>query len=69
MAGSAPFFAECPNCGTDRAQPGYDPDELRQLLASGSEIMAYCGSCDEEWAVSIEERADMSRSLGKPRPL
>jgi hypothetical protein len=65
MQDTVPFFAECPNCGTDRVQPGYPPEELRQLLEAGAEIMAYCTNCDEHWPVSTEERADISRVLPK----
>jgi hypothetical protein len=68
MAEPVPFFAECPNCGTDRIQPGYPQDELRQLLDSGAEIMAYCTNCDENWAISTEERVDIARELARAKP-
>ncbi len=67
MADTAPFFAECPHCRTDRVQPGYPRDELRQLLDTGAEIMAYCTNCDERWAVSTEERVDIARGLAPPK--
>jgi hypothetical protein len=66
MPDTVPFFAECPNCGNDRVQPGYPRDELQQLLDAGAEIMAYCTNCDEHWAVSTEERVDIARGLSKP---
>ena len=67
MADAVSFFAECPNCGADRVQPGYPRDELQQLLDAGAEIMAYCTSCDEHWAVSTEERVDIARGLTKDK--
>jgi hypothetical protein len=67
MANPVPFFAECPNCGEDRVQPGYPPDELHQLLDAGAEIMAYCTNCDEHWSISTEERADIARGLPKSK--
>ncbi len=68
MSDTVPFFAECPHCGTDRVQPGYPRDELLQLLDAGAEIQAYCTNCDEHWAVSTEERADIARALAKAKP-
>jgi hypothetical protein len=68
MTETVPFFAECPNCGTDRVQPGYPRDELQQLLDAGAEIMAYCTNCDEHWCVSTEERVDIARGLAKAKP-
>lgn len=67
MQQTVAFLAECPNCGTDRVQPGFPPDELLQLLELGAEIMAYCGNCDEHWVVSTEERVDISRGLSKAK--
>jgi hypothetical protein len=58
-----PFSSECPNCGRERLQAGLPRDELIQLLRSGAELEAYCASCDEAWAVSVEERADLARAL------
>jgi hypothetical protein len=43
-------------------------EELGQLLAAGAEIEAYCASCDERWPISVEERADIARGLGKRTP-
>lgn len=63
MTAPAPFTAECPNCRHDRVLSGYSPEELAQLLEAGAEIEAYCGSCDEHWAISVEERADIARGL------
>lgn len=57
--------AECPKCGHERAQEDYERDELVQLLRSGAPIEAYCGSCDEHWELSTEERADLARALNK----
>jgi hypothetical protein len=67
MTDTVPFYAECPSCGTDRVQPGHPRDELRQLLDSGAEIMAYCGNCDEHWSVSTEEKVDIARALAKSK--
>jgi hypothetical protein len=67
MVDTVPFFAECPRCGTDRVQPSYPRDELRQLLDAGAEVMAYCTNCDEHWAVSTEERVDIARVLSRSR--
>lgn len=38
-------------------------EELKQLLDAGSDIEGYCGSCDEHWVVSTEDRADIARRL------
>jgi hypothetical protein len=59
------FSSECPKCGHDRAQSGYVGEELALLLTSGAEIEAYCSNCDEHWAISTEERADLTRSLAR----
>jgi len=63
MSPPATFSSECPRCGKDRMQTAYEADELIELLRAGSEIEAYCASCDEHWQVSTEERADLVRSL------
>jgi hypothetical protein len=63
MSHPTPFSSECPKCGHDRVQTGYAPDELVELLREGSEIEAYCVSCDEHWQISTEERADLVHSL------
>jgi hypothetical protein len=65
MSDATPFSSECPKCGHDRVQTGYTREELRQLLQSGAEIEAYCMSCDENWPISVEERADLSRAVAK----
>jgi hypothetical protein len=46
-------------------QTGYSRDELLQLLSCGTQIEAYCSSCDEYWPMSVEERADISRALSR----
>ncbi len=58
--------AECPKCGQERSQQDYEREELAQLLRTGAPIEAYCGSCDEHWELSTEERADLARALNKP---
>jgi len=63
MSEPALFSSECPKCQHERVQPAYARDELQQLLGSGAEIEAYCGNCDEYWSISVEERADLARSL------
>jgi hypothetical protein len=63
MKKKIPVSAECPKCGQERSQEDYEPDELAQLLRSGATIEAYCGSCDERWELSTEERADLARAL------
>ncbi len=68
MAKPISFPAECPHCHQERIQPGFDAEELRALLGSGSEIEAYCSSCDESWPISIEERADLERLLRGRQP-
>jgi len=60
-----PLSAECPKCGQERSQEDYERDELTQLLHTGAPIEAYCGSCDEHWELSTEERADLARALGR----
>lgn len=55
--------AECPKCGQERSQEDYEREELEQLLRAGAPIEAYCGSCDEHWVLSTEERADLARAL------
>ena len=65
MNAPAPFSSECPKCGNERMQPGYSREELIELLREGSEIDAYCVSCDEHWQVSTEERADLVRALSR----
>ena len=61
----APVSSECPKCGRDRVQYGYDRDELVQVLPTGAAIPAYCITCDEHWELSVEERADVARALSK----
>jgi len=58
----APFSAECPKCGHERLQ-SVATEELRDLLAAGADIEAYCVSCDAHWLLSTEERADIARGL------
>ncbi len=58
-----PFFSECPRCGHERPQTGYSREELAQLIEAGAEIEAYCGSCDQSWPLSTEERADLARTV------
>jgi hypothetical protein len=57
-----PIYSECPNCHQDRIVT-YTGDELIELLREGAEIEARCTSCDEHWAISTEERADIARSI------
>jgi hypothetical protein len=59
---TAPIYSECPNCHQDRIVT-YTGDELIELLREGAEIEAWCTSCDEHWAISTEERADIARSI------
>jgi hypothetical protein len=63
MSAPVPFASECPHCNQERVQTGYTPEELVQLLRSGAEIEAYCMSCDRQWLISVEERADLARAL------
>jgi hypothetical protein len=65
MSAPVPFSAECPHCNQERVQTGYAPEELIQLLRSGAEIEAYCMSCDQQWLISVEERADLARALSR----
>jgi hypothetical protein len=65
MSAPAPFAPECPHCNQERLQTAYTPEELIQLLRSGAEIEAYCMSCDREWLISVEERADLARALSR----
>jgi len=64
---SAPFSSECPNCGNERLQTGYELEELAELLSSGADIEAYCISCDRGWPISAEERADLARALASAK--
>ena len=57
--------SECPNCGEERVQVGYEQSELIQLLRTGAMIDAYCMACDEHWELSVEERADITRLLNR----
>jgi redox-regulated HSP33 family molecular chaperone len=63
MTERAPFSSECPKCGHQRVQTALTADELREMLAAGADIEAYCISCDTRWLVSTEERADIARGL------
>jgi hypothetical protein len=57
-----PISSECPNCHQERMVT-YTGEELVELLREGAEIEAWCTSCDEHWAVSTEERADIARII------
>jgi hypothetical protein len=61
----ATFPSECPACHHDRVQTGDTRDEPVELVETGSEIEAYCISCDERWPISTEERADLVRGLAR----
>ena len=65
MSNAIPFSSECPKCNQERVQTAYCRDELLQLLSSGAEIEAYCMSCDREWPISVEERADLAQALSR----
>jgi redox-regulated HSP33 family molecular chaperone len=65
MSTPVPFACECPRCNQERLLTGYTPEELVQLLRSGAEIEAYCMSCDRQWLISVEERADLARALSR----
>jgi hypothetical protein len=67
MTNQAPFLSQCPKCGRECVMTGYAPDELGELLELGAEIEGYCGSCDFNWAISTEERADLASALSRPR--
>jgi len=59
------FSSECPSCNQERLLTGYSPEELADLLRTGADIEAYCSSCDEHWAISTEDRADLSKALSR----
>jgi hypothetical protein len=63
MTERAPFSSACPKCGQDRVMAALSIDELEQLLGAGADIEAYCVSCDENWVISTEDRADIARGL------
>lgn len=63
MTERAPFSSVCPKCGQDRVMSGLTNEELEQLLDAGADVEGYCGSCDEHWVVSTEDRADIARGL------
>jgi len=63
MQDISPVLSECPKCKQDRVQHGYRREELIESLRIGAPIRAYCASCDEEWALSTEELADLGREL------
>ncbi|MGH8259446.1 MAG: hypothetical protein ACREUG_07115 [Steroidobacteraceae bacterium] len=67
MSETPSFTSECPACKQERLLTGYSRDELSDLLRTGADIEAYCSSCDEYWPISTEERADLSRALGRKR--
>lgn len=56
------YPATCPKCGQKRPQESRR-EELHRLLAKGSEVPAYCISCDEHWHLSPEERGRLARNL------
>jgi redox-regulated HSP33 family molecular chaperone len=62
MNPKAPISSECPNCHQERAVT-YSREELLELLQEGADIEASCTSCDESWAISTDERADIARAL------
>jgi hypothetical protein len=62
MTERAPFSSECPKCGHERVRTALTAEELRELLAIGADIEAYCISCDARWLVR-EVRADIARGL------
>jgi hypothetical protein len=37
------------------------------MLTGGHPIEAYCTSCDEFWAISAAERAELAAGLGSDR--
>ncbi|HVN43927.1 MAG TPA: hypothetical protein VMT66_01655 [Steroidobacteraceae bacterium] len=51
-----PFMSRCPKCGDRRLQEGYTHRMLRRLLNTDASIEAYCGACNQFWAVSALER-------------
>ena len=61
----APISSECPKCGQERVQDGYQKDELVQMLRTGAAIQAYCSTCDHDWEMPPDERADVARALNK----
>jgi redox-regulated HSP33 family molecular chaperone len=65
VSAPVPFSCECPHCNQERVQTAHTPEELAQLLRSGAEIEAYCMSCDRQWLISVEERADLARALSR----
>jgi hypothetical protein len=67
MNDTVQFSSECPKCKHDRLQNGCSRDEVIQLLRTGADIEAYCLNCDETWPVSVEERADIARSLDRSK--
>jgi hypothetical protein len=56
------FPSACPKCGRQCPQESRI-EELHLLLARGSEISAYCITCDEHWHLSAEERNRLARNL------
>ena len=56
------FAATCPACGQEAAQERRRP-ELRQQLASGADIDAYCIKCDAHWKLSENERDRLAHNF------
>ena len=63
MRDLASFVSVCPKCRDARAQRGYGGRALLRLLKGNHPIEAYCVVCDEFWAISEEERAEIARRL------
>ena len=61
---SIPFLATCPGCKQQKPQRGYHRAALRKLLKRGFPVEAYCGRCEEFWAIGVRERARLAAWLG-----
>jgi hypothetical protein len=57
------FESQCPQCRQQRLQAAYTQAELRRLLSYGRPVEAFCPPCDQFWAVSVEERVALAKTV------
>lgn len=61
------FVVRCPKCRERVLQHGYSRVHLFGFLDGDHPIEAYCGTCDEFWAIGAEERRAMLDFLSLAR--
>jgi len=60
--GRCAFAATCPSCGQEATQERH-LSELRQSLASETDIDAYCIKCDAHWKLTENERDRLAHNF------